>query len=76
MQQNDAVEMELDLFFKMKNGPYLRKSDRVRELTMPQEEFCRFLKAAGLEVVEVYDYLTFDKPKKDSEKLVFVAKKH
>ncbi len=76
VEQNDAVEMELDLFFEQKNGSYIRKTDRVRELTMPQEEFCRFLQIAGLEVVTVYDYLRFAKPKKNSEKIVIVSIKH
>lgn len=75
VEQNYAVEMELDFFLEKANGTYYRKKDRVRELTMPQEEYCRFLKIAGLDVVAVYDYLKFTKPESNSEKIVIVAYK-
>ena len=46
---------------------HLQRAYSVNELTL-------LLKKAGFKSVDTYDELSFDKPKKDSERIVFVCR--
>lgn len=70
-----GVDIDLDLFFEDEDGRYSRGEEHFREIALSSEEICRLLKDAGLEVVNIWEYLTFDDPKSDSEKLLISAKK-
>ena len=45
------------------------------ERAYPVEEVLAMLRNAGFEEVQVFDELTFNPPRKDSQRLVFAAKK-
>lgn len=72
--EDNGVDIELDLFFEEEDGSYSRGEERFREIAFAEEEMREMLDRAGFEVVDVWDYLTFDKPSPRSEKLMFAAR--
>lgn len=72
--KDNGVDIELDLFFEEEDGSYSRGEERFREIAFAEEELREMLDRAGFEVVDVWDYLTFDKPSPRSEKLMFAAR--
>lgn len=73
--EDDSVGIELDLFYENDDGSYDRGYESFREIALPQEQYMAMLQRAGFEVLNVYEYLTFDLPTDTSEKLMFVARK-
>ncbi len=69
------VEIALDFFEQQPDGLYCRESEYFSETAYSVEETERMLGAAGLKLLAVYDDMTHDEPKPDSERLVFVAGK-
>lgn len=69
------TEITLDFFSENKDGRYERCSEEFSETAYPEEELRALLERAGFEVCAVYDYLTENPPREDSEKLTFVARK-
>ena len=62
-----GVDINLDLFFEEEDGRYSRGEEHFREIALTAEEICRLLEETGFEVVNIWEYLTFDNPKFDSE---------
>lgn len=73
--KDNGVDIELDLFFEEEDGSYSRGGDRFREIAFSEEELREMLEEAGFEVVNVWEYLTFNEPNEKSEKLLFSARK-
>lgn len=73
--EDNGVDIDLDLFFEEEDGRYSRGGESFREIAYTKEKVQDFLEKAGFEIVKVYDYLTFDPPEENSEKLVFAARK-
>ncbi|MDE7399949.1 MAG: methyltransferase domain-containing protein [Oscillospiraceae bacterium] len=69
-----GVDIDLDLFFEDEDGRYSRGEEHFREIALSDEEICRLLEETGFEVVNIWEYLTFDDPKSDSEKMLISAK--
>lgn len=69
-----GVDIDLDLFFEDENGRYSRGEEHFREIALSEKEICHLLEGAGFEIVNIWEYLTFDNPKFDSEKLLVSAK--
>lgn len=69
------VDISLDIFERDENGVYRRFCDELSEIAFEREIIERELERAGMTVIAVYDYDSFDPPEKNSEKLVFAAKK-
>lgn len=72
---DNGVDIELDLFFEEADGGYSRGGESFREIAFSEEELREMLAAAGFEVVNVWEYLTFDKPDENSDKLTIAARK-
>lgn len=70
-----GVDIDLDLFFEDEDGRYSRGEEHFREIALSNGEICRLLEETGFEVVNIWEYLTFDDPKFDSEKLLVSAKR-
>ena len=68
------VDIQLD-FFEPEGGLYARSTERFSERAYPVEEVLERLSKAGFEEVQVFDELTFNPPREDSQRLVFAAKK-
>lgn len=72
---DNGVNIDLDLFFEEAEGEYSRGEEHFREIAFSESEIREMLEAAGFEIVSVREYLTFDSPKENSEKLTFAARK-
>ena len=70
-----SVDIELDLFIENKDGSYSRGFESFREIAAGEAEIRALLERAGFKTELVYDYLTYDPPRADSEKLLFAARK-
>ncbi len=68
------LDMYLAFFVKNKNGSYRRFGERHLQRAYKTEELVRILKKAGFEKVDLYDGMSFSSPKKESERIVFVAR--
>ncbi len=75
-EADNGVDIDLDLFFEEENGTYSRGEEHFREIAFSEAEVREMLNAAGFEVVNVWEYLTFNLPAENSEKLLFLAKRH
>lgn len=69
-----GVDIDLDLFFEDKDGRYSRGEEHFREIALPVEEICQLLEDTGFQIADIWEYLTFEEPKNDSEKLLVSAK--
>lgn len=72
---DNGVDIELDLFFEEEDGSYSRGGESFREVAFSEDELRRMLENAGFEVVNVWEYPTFNAPNERSEKLLFAARK-
>ena len=64
----------LDMFYKT-DGKYERFYEEHYERAYEINEIKEMLKYANLEILGVFDDLSFDKPKKNSERVFFVARR-
>ena len=74
-ENNQTVAIHLD-FFEREDDHYFRREEDFSERAYAQEELCAWLDEAGLEVVGVFDELSEEAPREDSQRLVYVARKH
>ncbi len=73
--KDNSVSIELDIFFEEEDGSYIRGGESFREIALSAEEIKKLLEKCGFEIVNIYEYLTFDAPNDKSEKLLFGARK-
>lgn len=73
-RDRDTVHITLD-FFERDGALYRRSGESFSERAYPHAELCAMLEAAGFELISVYGELTFDAPKEDSQRNVYVARK-
>lgn len=74
-EEDCRVDMTLDLFGKREDGSYIRYEDGFSEIAFDENIIDSILKKCGFEISGKYDCDTFDTPKSNSEKLVYVVKK-
>lgn len=72
--ENNSVDISLD-FFEEEDGVYYRSCESFSEQAYELEDISLWLEDAGFEVIGIYDDLTTDPVKPDSERAVFLAKK-
>lgn len=75
IEKDGSVWIDLDIFFEEEDGSYTRGGESFAEIAVSEEEIRKMLEKCGFEIVNVYEYLTFEKPAENSEKLLFAAKK-
>ena len=75
VEKDGSVWIDLDIFFEEEDGSYTRGGESFAEIAVSEEEIRRMLERSGFEILSVYDYLTFENPAENSEKLLFAAKK-
>lgn len=71
--ETDTVEMTLDIFQLNDNGSYSRSCECFCERAYSVDFLRKALRSAGFEVRNVFDWLTKDSVKNNSEKAVFVC---
>lgn len=73
-ETDNSVEISLD-FFEEEDGVYYRSGESFTERAYELGDIKKWLEDSGFEVLGVYDDLTTDEVKSDSEKAVFLARK-
>lgn len=73
-EADGSVDISLD-FFEEEDGAYYRSTEYITERSYPLENISKWLEEAGFEVIGIYDDMTLDPVRPDSEKAVFSAKK-
>lgn len=74
-EEDNGVSIDLDIFFEQEDGSYIRGGESFREIAIGEDKLKEMLEKCGFEVVNIYEYLTFDKPCETSEKLLIFARK-
>lgn len=72
---DNGVDIELDLFFENEDGTYSRGEENFREIAFSADEYRKMLETAGFEIVNIWEYLSYNIPKGESEKLLISTKK-
>ena len=73
LRENCVTDIDLD-FFEEENGIYYRTSESFSERGYSREKLTEMLVNAGFELEAVYGDMSFDEPKADEQRLVFVAR--
>ena len=73
LKENNIVEIELDLF-EREGEVYYRQSESFKERAYEIDTLKKMLEKSGFEVLAVYDDLTTDPLRADSDRAVFVAR--
>ena len=73
-EDDNSVDITLD-FFEEEDGIYYRSGENFSEQAYELEEISAWLEDAGFEIIGIYDDLTTNSVKPDSERAVFLAKK-
>ena len=73
-EEDNSVDITLD-FFEEEDGVYYRSGENFSEQAYELDEISAWLEEAGFEIIGVYDDLTTDPVRPDSERAVFLAKK-
>lgn len=71
---DNSVDISLD-FFEEEDGVYYRSSENFTEKAYELSDIRLWLEESGFEVVGVYDDMTTDEVKPESERAVFLARK-
>ena len=74
IKENNVIEIELD-FFEREGECYYRTGESFCERAYSDEELTSMLEKAGFEVVERFSDMTFDSPKDDDQRVVYIARK-
>lgn len=68
------VDISLD-FFQREGNRYRRSGEHFSEFAYPTQQIVEWLQMAGFGQVEIFDELSFNPPRAESQRLVFAAKK-
>ena len=73
-EADGSVDITLD-FFEEDDGAYYRSYESFTERAYDLSDIAKWLEDAGFEVVGIFDDLTTDNLKPDSQRAVFLTKK-
>ncbi|MBQ4129619.1 MAG: class I SAM-dependent methyltransferase [Ruminococcus sp.] len=74
LKENNVVDIELD-FFEREGNVYYRSNESFSERAYTDEELTTMLEKASFEVVARYGDMTFEMPKDDEQRVIYIAKK-
>ncbi|MEE1282282.1 MAG: class I SAM-dependent methyltransferase [Acutalibacteraceae bacterium] len=76
MLHKDGVTVEIMLdFFENLDGMYRRYSENFREKAYSHNQICSMLEKAGFKLLDVFGEMTFEAPKADSQRNIYIAEK-
>ncbi len=73
-EKNNRVIITLD-FFEPRKGGYIRSSEQFSERAYTHKEMELMLGNSGLELVKIFDDMSFDEPKENSQREIYVVRK-
>lgn len=72
---NNIIEINLDIFeYDKENDVYYKEQESFCERAYSVEDLSKWLDNAGFDIVNIYAEDSFDAPKEDTQRIVFVAK--
>ncbi len=74
-EDGKTVNLYIDLFYSDDGVRYYRESEDFSEKAYTTEEITVALEKSNFDVIGIYDDLSLDKPKENSDRLYFVCKK-
>ena len=74
-KDTDTVQIDLDIFEEIEDGVYERMQESFSERAYEIKEIETMLEKAGFETVNIYDELTVQPPKADSQRVFVIARK-
>ncbi len=72
---DNIVNINMDFFVKQNDGKYLRMNENFDERAYTFEQIDSALNEAGLKIIEVKDFFTFNDVTDESEKIIYAVKK-
>lgn len=73
--ENGIVDISLDFFSENSDGTYERSFEDFSERAYSSDFIGQCIKSAGLETVAVLGDMTFESPKKDEERVIYVTRR-
>lgn len=73
--KSKITDIFLDFFVADNNDNYVRSSESFSERVYNNDEITSMLKKAGFSVLKVFDENTFNKPKANSQRVIYVTRK-
>lgn len=74
--KDDTVEISLDFFSPTGNGGYSRRKEFFQERIFSFPVLDHYLQKTNFTIEAVYDELTHDEPKEDSQRLIYVVRRN
>ncbi len=74
LAENNIVNIELNIF-KKEDDKYIKLEENFSERAYSIDEIKEFIEYSNLKLINIYDNYSYNAPKKDSQRLVFVVKK-
>ena len=74
--KDNSVEMFLDFFEEQESGSYERFQESFKEIALDESVIDSMLKKAGFDILAKYDGYTDNPVNKQTQRIVYVAKKH
>ena len=75
LRENDVVDVSLD-FFEEEDGVYHRSGEGFSERAYSDEALREMLVKAGFEVLEICGDLSFEPPKNEEQRVIYIAKRN
>ncbi len=75
IEHNHKVIITLD-FFVPENGKYTRYSEQFSERAYTREQMTAMLEQSNLRIEAIYDDMSFDAPKADSQREIYIVRKN
>lgn len=74
LKENDIVDIDLD-FFCLKGDSYYRTEEHISERAYTHKEIISMLEKAGFKLKACYGDMTFEPPKENEQRVIYVAEK-
>lgn len=72
---SNIVDIDLDIFVKEHSESYNRLHEHISERAYTIRQLENLIKNAGLRIINIYDDNTFNPPRKESQRIIFVTRK-
>ena len=74
LNEDDSVDITLDFFEEDEDGAYIRTTEEFTERAYSMETIEKWLSEADFEVIDIFDDMTFEPLKADSQRAVIAAR--
>lgn len=74
LNEDDSIDITLDFFEEDEDGAYIRTTEEFTERAYSMETIEKWLSEADFEVIDIFDDMTFEPLKADSQRAVIAAR--